>query len=216
MTAFLLIDVDGYGGARADQRCIVAPGRDGYRPRELGWAYFGPGGEHDAGSVFFYDAVGVEPLRPDDPSVAIVRGLHGLPVAPRREDYGALTAFRSDALREVLRTLRDAVAAACGGARVAFVHKGGNEGVWVAEAAPGAPVIELGTLGCPRVDEIGRARPDWTAWGACSLHGGDAPRRARRRRGIVHCPLLEVRLLALWLAEAELVHAGGAAEKAAP
>lgn len=204
MAVFLLIDVDGYGGAGADQRRIVTPDRDGYRPRELGWAYFGPTGEHDAGSVYFYDAAGVAPLRPEDPCIAIVRDMHGLPVAPRREDYGALTAFRSDALHEALRALRDAVAAACGGAPVVFVHKGGNEGVWITEATPGVAVIELGTLGCPRVDAIGRTHPDWAALGACPLHGGNAPRRMRRRHGVVHCPLLEVRLLALWLAHAEL------------
>ena len=218
--AFLFIDVDGYCAGGIDQREIVSRVADGYRARELGWAYYAAG-SGAAGSLYFRDRA-VPPLatpgreqssalvsssprpypRLRDPAILYAQRLHGLPIAPGEEAYGETDSVLdseivlcSSQLLEAFRLLHDAVARATG-LPVVFVHKGGNEGLWVSQAVPGATVLELGSLGCPRVDVIGKAHPELHLGRQCAYH---APAK-RRARKIVHCPRLEVELLAWWVA----------------
>lgn len=198
-SAFLFVDVDGYCAGGVDQRTIVSAGADGYRARELGWAYY-TAGDHGAGSIYFRDEHGRGALSGADPGVAYVRRLHGLPVAPGPRAFRGEVTMCASRLLDALRAVHDAVAAATG-LPVVIVHKGGNEGVWAGRALPGVAVIDLGLHGCPRVDAIARGDPAAHAGRQCPHH--DPPRRRggkRSHRGVIHCPRLEVQILAGWVA----------------
>jgi hypothetical protein len=189
---FLFIDVDGYCAGGVDQRTILGPGREGYRARELGWAYYSAA-QHEGGSIYFYDEE--TPLDLRDPSIPYTWGLHALAVRPKESDYAGETVLPSSGLLVALEILHRSVWETAG-RPVVFVHKGGNEGVWARRAVPNAPIIDLGLLGCPKVDVLGRGRADFVRAQQCPYH---AP--ARRRTGkVVHCPRLEVLLLAEWAA----------------
>jgi hypothetical protein len=189
---FLFVDVDGYCTGGIDQRLIITPRADGYRARELGWAYY-TAHEHATGSVYFYDGAG--PGLAADAGVARVRRLHGLPVSPAAGAYGEEPALCSTRLLEAFRIVHDAAAWATG-RPVVVVHKGGNEGLWARQAVAGVRTLDLGDHGCPKVDALGRAHPAAHVGRECPFH---AP--ARRRAGkVVHCPRLEVDLLARWVA----------------
>ena len=203
----IFIDVDGYGPQGIDNRVVVGQnGGDGYRARELGWLYCAldaNGAERrETGSIFFVDE-GVPPLREQDPSVRYLHArLHGLPVNPRREEYSnqRVPVFRSDQLCETIFLLWWCVLEETGARRAILFHKGGNEGHWVRTVLPDVAVIDLGNLGCPRVDTLGRDGLAWAEHPACHLHGWGTLRARGRNQGIVHCPRLEVNLLAGWLA----------------
>jgi len=198
-SAFLFVDVDGYCAGGVDQRTIVSAGADGYRARELGWAFY-TATDHAAGSVYFRDEHGRAALSGADPSVAIVRRLHGLPVAPGRGAFRGEVTMCASRLLDALVAVHDAVATATG-LPVVLVHKGGNEGVWAGRALPGVAVIDLGLHGCPRVDAIARGDPAAHAGRQCPHH--DIPQRRggrRSHRGVIHCPRLEVQILAGWVA----------------
>jgi hypothetical protein len=182
---YVFVDVDGYCVPGVDQRRLCAPGREGFRARELSWAiYHAAGGAR--GSVYFCDPPGIPPLNPRAPSIAIVRGMHGLPVNPAPADWGVGAAvMTADAVLPVFRALHTV---ACRfGETVVFVHKGGNEGVWAGLAIPGAVAVDLGRAGCPRVDKLA-AGSDLR----CCLH--------HDKKKAVHCPALEIELLARWAA----------------
>jgi len=197
--AFLFIDVDGYCAGGVDQRRVVSPGADGYRARELGWAYYTTDG-HASGGVYFRDE-NVPPLASGrkgyDPCVSYTHRLHGLPVDPGAHDFAGEVVMCASRLLEAIRAVHDAVAHVTG-SEVVFVHKGGHEGLWAGQAVPGAAAIDLGAHGCPRVDDIGRANPGLHVGLQCEFH---APVK-RRARKVVHCPRLEVSLLAAWVAGA--------------
>lgn len=206
-TVAIFIDVDGYGPQGIDNRVVVGEnGGDGYRARELGWLYCAlaaDGAEQrETGSIFFVDE-GIAPLREQDPSVRYVHArLHGLPINPRREEYSSLRVpvFRSDQLCETIFLLWWCVLEETGARRAVLFHKGGHEGHWIRTVLPDVPVIDLGNLGCPKVDVLGKNELAWTEHPACHLHGGGTLRARGRSQGIVHCPCLEVNLLAGWLA----------------
>ena len=196
---FLFVVVDGYCAGGIDQRTVVSAESDGYRARELGWAYY-TGDDHGTGSVYFRDEHGHRALGAADPGVSYVRGLHGLPVAPGPGDFRGEVTMCASRLLDALRVVHDAVAAATG-LPVVIVHKGGNEGVWASRVLPGVAVIDLGLHGCPRVDAIARGDPAVHAGRQCPHH--NTPRRRggkRSHRGVVHCPRLEVQILAGWVA----------------
>ncbi len=203
----IFIDVDGYGPQGIDNRVVIGQnGGDGYRARELGWLYcaLGTNGSErrETGSIFFVDE-GVPPLRDQDPSVRYVHSrLHGLPINPRREEYNGLRVpvFRSDQLCEAIFLLWWCVLEETGAQQAVLFHKGGNEGFWIRSVLPDTPVIDLGNLGCPKVDVLGKTGLAWTEHPVCHLHGGGTLRARGRNQGIVHCPRLEVNLLAGWLA----------------
>ena len=194
--AFLLIDVDGYCAGGVDQRTIVSAHQDGYRARELGWAFYGDA-RSGAGSIYFRD-LHAPPLQHSDPGVQYVKHLHGLPISPGVETYPGEIVACSSRLLEVIRVLYEAIAAVSQ-QPVVIVHKGGNEGFWAAQAIAGASIIDLGTCGCPKVDDIGRGAPEHCVGKHCPHH-----KATKRRAGkIIHCPQLEVKLLALWIAGRE-------------
>lgn len=206
-TVAIFIDVDGYGPQGIDNRVVVGQNDgDGYRARELGWLYCAleaNGAERrETGSIFFVDE-GIPPLREQDPSVRYVHArLHGLPINPRREEYNNLRVpvFRSDQLCETIFLLWWCVLEETGARQAVLFHKGGNEGHWIRSVLPDVPVIDLGNLGCPKVDALGKDGLAWTEHPMCHLHGGGSLGARGRKQGIVHCPCLEVNLLASWLA----------------
>ncbi len=206
-TVAIFIDVDGYGPQGIDNRIIVGQdGSDGYRARELGWLYCAleaDGSERrETGSIFFVDE-GIPPLQEQDPSVRFIHArLHGLPINPRREEYSNLRVpvFRSDQLCETIFLLWWYVLEETGAQQAVMFHKGGNEGHWIRSILPDISVIDLGNLGCPKVDVLGKDGLAWTEHPSCHLHGGGPLRSRGRSGGIVHCPCLEVNLLAKWLA----------------
>jgi hypothetical protein len=191
--AFLFIDVDGYCVGGVDQRAIVSAHREGYRARELGWAFYGSR-RSGTGSIYFRDLL-VSPIQASDPGVQYVRHMHGLPVSPEADAYQGEIVTCSSRLLEAIRVLYEVVSTAVEQPLV-IVHKGGHEGVWASRAIAGVSVIDLGTCGCPKVDDIGRGAPELHAGKHCAHH-----RSTKRKSGkIVHCPRLEVALLSLWVA----------------
>ena len=82
-----------------------------------------------------------------------MKKLHGLPVNPHTRSYGHCLVLRSSQLLDALKSLHDVVAVETGRV-VVFVYKGGNECLWAGAAVSGARIIDLGLLGCPRVDDI--------------------------------------------------------------
>jgi hypothetical protein len=203
--AFLLIDVDGYCVGGVDQRTIVSAHREGYRARELGWAFYGET-HSGAGSIYFRDSH-APPLQHSDAGIQYVHHLHGLPISPGADTYPGELVTCSSRLLETIRVLHEVVAAASQ-QPVVIVHKGGHEGVWASRAIANVSIIDLGTCGCPKVDDIGRGAPEHCVGKHCPHH-----KATRRRAGkIVHCPQLEVKLLALWIAERGLDTAAASSE----
>jgi hypothetical protein len=199
MSAFLFIDVDGYCASkvRADQ--IVSAHADGYRARELGWAIFSK--EFRTGSVYFYDRCPVKALDQKDLSVRYVnRFVHGLPIAPVLDDFKNEIAIPSDRLLCAIKTLCVAAEAHCDGGPVVVVHKGGNEGIWTRQTYPKAIIIDLAELGCPKVNNICKSHPEWlsSAGAGCQYHS--LQKQHKKKQAIVHCPNLEIRILAMWVA----------------
>ena len=209
--AFLFVDVDGYCASGVDQRVIVSPAADGYRARELGWAYY-VADDHASGSIYFRD-VHVPPFavgqRGYDAGVLHAHRIHGLPIEPGALNFAGEIVMCSSRLLEAIRVVHDAVAHVTG-AKIVFVHKGGNEGLWTGRAVPGSAAIDLGDHGCPRVDDIGKTNPDLhekLSGQQCRFH---APQTVKRRgRRVVHCPRLEVALFAGWVASSEAAAEAG-------
>lgn len=196
--AFLFVDVDGYCTGGIDQRQIVSPDADGYRAREMGWAFFTEQA-HASGSIYFRDAF-VAPLASADPGVVFVRRMHGLPTHPTAEDFDDELVLCSSRLLDAFRAIHGAVAAVTG-LPVVVVHKGGNEGVWARQAIAEVETLDLGRYGCPKVDTIGKEAPHLHHGRQCAFH---APVK-RRAKKVVHCPRLEVQLLAAWIAGCTVV-----------
>jgi hypothetical protein len=197
--AYLFLDVDGYCTGGIDQRRIVSQAADGYRARELGWASY-TADAHAAGSIYFYDA-SAPPLT-TDAGVRHVHRLHGLPIWPEAGAYPGETVLCSTRLLEAFRAIHDAVAAATR-LPVVIVHKGGNEGFWAQQAlGPDIITLDLGRHGCPKVDVLGRdlARPEQAPGQPCRYHAITK----RRAQKVVHCPRLELHLLAEWVAARKL------------
>lgn len=191
--AFLFIDVDGYCVGGVDQREIVSARREGYRARELGWAYYGKDAS-EVGSIYFRDLL-VPPIHASDPGIQHVQRMHGLPISPGADTYHGEVATCASRLLGAISVLHEAVSSALQ-QPVVIVHKGGNEGVWASQAIAGVSVIDLGTCGCPKVDDIGRSAPELRTKKPCPHHA-----QSKRRPGkIVHCPRLEVELLSSWVA----------------
>ncbi len=197
--AFLLIDIDGYCTGGIDQRVVVSRENDGYRARELGWLLFTA--EHlSAGSIYFCD-IHAPPLVRDQ-NIDYTHGIHGLPVHPQKDHYTGYPVACSTELLRSIRILYETVAEATR-CTVVIIHKGGNEGLWACQAIPNIRAIDIGKYGCPRVDDIGKQRPDLHVGQDCGFH-----KTGRRRSGkIIHCPQLEVGLLAHWIAECRVAMA---------
>jgi hypothetical protein len=204
---FLFVDVDGYCAGGLDQRVVVSPQADGYRARELGWAYY-TAQDHATGSIYFRDER-VPELRGSslagDASFERVHQMHGLPVRPGPRAYSGEAVLCSSRLLEAFRIVHDAAALATG-RPVVIVHKGGNEGLWASQALAGVTTLDLGAYNCPKVDAIGRERPAEHVGRHCRFHALGK----RRARGVVHCPRLEVALLAGWVARCRAVGGRGA------
>lgn len=189
----MFIDVDGYCVGGVDQREIVSAQAEGYRARELGWAFFAHD-ECSSGSIYFSDLI-VKPIRGADPGVRHVqKNLHGLPVSPGRGEFGSEIVTCSSRLLDAIRTLYEVFTHASQ-RPVVIVHKGGNEGLWAARAIPHKEllVVDLGKLGCPKVDDLGHAQ---LSARRCQFHTAIDKKREKK----VHCPRLEVWLLAFWVA----------------
>ncbi len=198
--AFLLIDVDGYCTGGIDQRRTVSPGADGYRAREMGWVLYTED-VHASGSVYFYDKH--VPGLAEDANVWYAQGMHGLPIRPSAEEFEGEPALCSSQLLPAIRAVHDAVAEMTA-LPVVIAHKGGNEGLWAAQAIPGVPTIDLGSYGCPKVDAIGKASPHLHVGNGCRFHHMGK----RRAKKIIHCPRLEVCILADWLSRCEIGRSG--------
>jgi hypothetical protein len=190
--AFLFIDVDGYCVGGVDQRKIVSARAEGYRARELGWAFFADSVCH-SGSIYFFD-MAIGPIRADDKGVQHVRlHVHGLPINPSRETFGGEIVSCSARLLDTIRALYDVFAGATQ-CPVVIVHKGGNEGLWASRAlphVPDLPIVDLGAHGCPKVDELDPLLLLDTV--RCPFH------TIGQKKKLVHCPRLEVWLLAAWV-----------------
>jgi hypothetical protein len=200
--AFLMLDCDGYACSGCDQRQVVSQSRDGFRPRELGWAIFSPE-VFSAGAFYFTDRgiIGLPKLTACDPCIRhVLTKVHGLPLGEYQKAVNPEYLFRSDQLIDVVGGL--CAAAASDGHEVAVVHKGGNEGRWAKIARPGTKTIDLADLGCPRADRIAALHPDWQAAAPppCEHH------EMSTRRGIIHCPTLEVALLSRWVADGHVLN----------
>ena len=101
--AYLFVDGNCLGGV--DWRKLVTATSEGYRARELGFAYY-TDKLRVSGSVYFHDR-GVRPaLSERDPSVRFVKKLHGLPVNPHTRSYGHCLVLRSSQLLDELKSLR--------------------------------------------------------------------------------------------------------------
>lgn len=195
--AFVFIDVDGYCAGGVDQRNIISATADGYRARELGWAYFTED-DHGEGSIYFFDDNLYGRLESND--IYFARRLHGLPAEPARDTFQGEASMCASRLLEAFKIVHDAVVMFTG-CRVVIVHKGGNEGVWASQALPGIQIIDLGLYGCPRVDDIARGNPAMYIGLHCQHHSASRRRGGKRtHRGVVHCPRLEVKILAWWVA----------------
>ena len=207
---YLLIDVDGYCVSGCNQRSIVTPTAEGYRARELGWAYYHEGGSA-AGSIYLADDAELPTFPISDASIVYTQRLHGLPVNLSYAECISSQAAtdhvfaRSTDLLSVIRILRDTVAAQTGRKHsdVIIVHKGGNEGYWATLAIPGTQIIDLTDYGCPPAATIHGNMPA-AANTACDMHGGYRKTRNGgfgKTKKMVHGPALELRVLASWIAE---------------
>lgn len=206
---FLFVDVDGYCVGGVDQRRVVSAAAEGFRARELGWASYSDG-HHAAGAVYFRDINVVSSMSAAgaDPSVQYARRLHGLPLDPDENTFGAdggRIVVCASRLLEVIRGLVLSVSKNTG-REVVVVHKGGHEGYWASQVLPDVAVIDLGQHGCPRVDALAKAAPDAAACG-CEFHA------AAKRRHVVHCPQLEIHFLAGWIATADEARLAGPAPR---
>lgn len=205
-SAFLFIDVDGYHptSARCSQQHIASSSRDGYRPRELGWIIFTP--KYYASGAFYFTDVGIpglSPLSVHDPAVRYVWAkIHGLPINHYQKPVAKDCLFRSDQLLDVIAGL--CVAAGEGGHEVTVVHKGGNEGHWTRVARPGTPILDLADFGCPKVDRIAKEHLDWLAAAPAPCRHHETIVRSEQTTSTTHCPVLELALLARWIAESML------------
>ena len=199
---FLFIDVDGYCVGGVDQRRVVSAVAEGFRARELGWASYSDG-HHAAGAVYFRDISVVSSMAAAsaDPTVQYARRLHGLPLDPDEKTFaGDHLVVCATRLLEVIRGLVLSISSRMG-REVVLVHKGGHEGYWASQVLPDVAVIDLGQHGCPRVDALAKEAPGAVAAEAaacgCRFHADT------KRRQVVHCPQLEIRLLAGWVAAAD-------------
>lgn len=193
--ALLYFDVDGYCTGGIDQRRVVTQMADGYRARELGWL-FRTERDRASGSVYFCDAT-VAPIARRDSNLWFTQRIHGLPMNPSVADFEDNVVLCSSRLLDAIRAIYLALARDSG-REVVVVHKGGNEGYWAQLAlrdVPGLRTVDLGGLGCPKVDAIGRAAPQLHIGRACEFH----PHAKRRAGKVVHCPRLELELMAGWV-----------------
>jgi hypothetical protein len=229
--ALLFIDVDGYCSSGIDQRQVVSAKSEGYRARELGWLYVADD-RSESGSVYFRD-IFVDPIATIDGGINYVYRMHGLPISPAKRDFAADEAVMcSTQLLEAIRIIYDSLAQVIE-SPITVLHKGGNEGLWALAALRGTSeskrpppeVVDIATLGCPRVDAIAAMFPDRVAddhaaaGGACAHHDARIIARQARKKNVIHCPRLEVELMALWVAEfvdpASAIYVGAATAAAA-
>jgi len=118
-SAFAYLFVDGYCLGGVDQRKLVTATSEGYRARELGFAYY-TDKLRVSGSVYFHDR-GVRPALSE--RAVCEKKLHGLPVNPHTRSYGHCLVLRSSQLLDALKSLHDVVAVETGRVFV-FVYKG--------------------------------------------------------------------------------------------
>jgi hypothetical protein len=203
--AYLIMDVDGYCPKGCDQRRIVTPSKDGYRPRELGWTVFTPG-RYAAGAFYFSDEgiTGLPLLTVQDSGVRhVLTKVHGLPLNSYQRPIAADCLIRSDQLLAVIVGLCEF--AGSDGEEVIVVHKGGNEGYWTALARPGTKTIDLADYGCPKIERIVEDHPEWMeGMPPPCIHHGDIV-RGGQKGGVIHCPTLEVAILVRWIAEGDIL-----------
>lgn len=204
--AFLFIDVDGYCPGGIDQREIVGPGRDGYRPRELGWLFCSSAGSQH-GAFYFTDQgiTGLPPLTVHDSGVRhVLTKVHGLPLNSYGKAIEPGLLFRSDEFLKVLAGL--CVAVSEDHRELIVVHKGGNEGYWAQQAVPGVQTLDLAHYACPKVDRLIKEHPEWLKEvpTACQHHEIRVIHDKKKDR-FVHCPTQEVALFARWIASGAIL-----------
>lgn len=203
--SYLIIDVDGYCPGGRDQRHIVAPSKDGYRPRELGWAIFAPN-RCAAGAFYFTDKgiTGLPLLTVHDSGVRhVLTTVHGLPLNGYQQPVAEDCLYRSDQLLNVISGLCES--AGSDGEEVIVAHKGGNEGYWTNLARPGTKTIDLADYGCPKIERIVKGHPEWMKGMPSPCIHHEVLVRGGQKGGVIHCPTLETALLARWIAEGDIL-----------
>ncbi len=197
-TVTMFIDIDGYcvTGQRHDQ--IVSQSKDGFRAREMAVLVMDALHQYARFNIYFVDDHKLcAPL--DDQNDLAVRfcheHLHGLLVNPAADDWPATSAVYwshqlSDVLRGVLQWTQSQLLP---DVRLVVAHKGGQEGRFIGTLGmDNVTVVDLATLGCPKVEKLAAAWP-YCDFLLCDHCIGRAVHCSR-----VHCPTLEVYLFGWW------------------
>jgi hypothetical protein len=194
----MFIDIDGYCATGESHDRVVSDEADGFRAREMAILVMDRSFQYARYNAYFIDdAKTSKPL--DEKNDFAVRfchnHLHGLPVNPAVGDWPTTSAvFLSNQLHDVLRGILEwTVSQLVPGSRLVVAHKGGLEGQYISELGmDDISIVDLATLGCPKIEKIAMAWP-FCDYLMCDHCIGSAVHCSR-----LHCPTLEVYLFGWW------------------